>query len=114
MGYLSAMIPPASPHVELRVALKSILGFWAFYFTVNTLHMLFAGNPHQLEMVVRRTGVVLVGILITLAMYAVLRRWNTNPCRSWSGRFSWSRSPAPGPMRWSISRLSIWRSPMTR
>jgi hypothetical protein len=74
MGYLSAMIPPASPHVEPRVALKSILGFWAFYFTVNTLHMLFAGNPHQLEMVVRRTGVVLVGILITLAMYAVLRR----------------------------------------
>lgn len=73
------MTEPESPlsrpaHVRLRVALGSIAGVWAFYFVANTLHMALAGSPNQLDMVVRRTAVSAIGIVITLCMYAILRR----------------------------------------
>lgn len=68
--------PPAAmsvPHVASRVAVQSILVFWASYFALNTVHMAIADAPYQLEMIYRRTAVALVGIGLTFVMYAILR-----------------------------------------
>jgi LytS/YehU family sensor histidine kinase len=62
------------PHVDRKVALWSILGFWAFYFVLNTARMAIAGSEGQLGMLPRRGAVVLVGITLTLVMYAILHR----------------------------------------
>jgi two-component system, LytTR family, sensor kinase len=63
-----------TPHVDRGVALWSILGFWAFYFVLNTLHMAIGSHDDQLNMMLRRSAVVLVGIVLTLVMYVILRR----------------------------------------
>src|SRR5437868_13693890 len=62
------------PHVDRKVALWSILGFWALYFVLNTARMAIAGSQGQLGMLPRRGAVVLVGIVLTLIMYAILHR----------------------------------------
>jgi len=67
-------VPDAVCHADRRVAIQSILFFWAFYFVLNTAHMAIEGTPNQLEMVCRRAAVVAIGIVLTFIMYAVLRR----------------------------------------
>jgi two-component system, LytTR family, sensor kinase len=69
------------PHVNRVVALWSILGFWAFYFVLNTARMALAGSNHQLGMLPRRGGVVLAGIALTLVMYFILHRWEGKSMR---------------------------------
>jgi len=64
---------PATPHVDRRVALWSLIGFWAFYFVLNTTRTAITGEDNQFEMMGRRTGVVLIGIVLSLLMYWVLR-----------------------------------------
>ena len=64
---------PATPHVDRRVALWSLVGFWAFYFVLNTARMAITGDGNQYEMMGRRAGVALVGIILSLVMYGVLR-----------------------------------------
>lgn len=64
---------PATPHVDRRVALGSLVGFWLFYFVLNTARMAIAQQDNQFEMLGRRTGVVLLGIVLSLLMYWVLR-----------------------------------------
>lgn len=64
---------PETPHVDRRVALWSLIGFWVFYFVLNTTRMAIVSRDSQFEMMGRRTGVVLVGIVLTLLMYWVLR-----------------------------------------
>jgi two-component sensor histidine kinase len=66
--------PLATPHVDRRVALWSLFGFWAFYFVLNTARMAIAGQPDPFGMIYRRSAVVLVGIALTFVMYAILRR----------------------------------------
>jgi sensor histidine kinase YesM len=63
------------------VALWSILGFWAFYFVLNTARMAISGAENQLGMLPRRGAVVLVGIALTLVMYAILHRWEGKSMR---------------------------------
>jgi LytS/YehU family sensor histidine kinase len=63
-----------TPHVGREVALKSILGLWAFYYVLNTIRMAIAQQPDQMGMLLRRAGVTAVGIALTFIMYLVLRR----------------------------------------
>jgi hypothetical protein len=77
----TAKISAATPHVDRAVALWSIAGFWAFYFVLNTARMAISGSDHQLGMLPRRAAVVLVGITLTLIMYAVLHRWEGKSMR---------------------------------
>lgn len=70
---LKMSAPPATPHVDRRVVLWSLIGFWVFYFVLNTTRMAIAGQDNQFEMLARRSGVVLAGIALTLVMYAILR-----------------------------------------
>ena len=78
---LKAPSAAATPHVDRAVALWSIAGFWAFYFVLNTARMAISGAEHQLGMVPRRGAVVLVGIVMTLIMYAILHRWEGKSMR---------------------------------
>ena len=73
---------PATPHVDRRVALWSLVGFWLFYFVLNTVRMAITGQDNQFEMMGRRTGVVLAGIVLSLIMYAVLRSLEGRSMRS--------------------------------
>jgi len=43
--------------------------------------MAISGAENQLGMLPRRGAVVLVGIALTLVMYAILHRWKENPLR---------------------------------
>jgi two-component system LytT family sensor kinase len=70
---LKMSAPPAAPHVDRRVALWSLIGFWVFYFVLNTTRTAITGEDNQFEMMGRRTGVVLIGIVLSLLMYWVLR-----------------------------------------
>jgi len=78
---MKAVAPASAPHVDRAVALWSILGFWAFYFVLNTARMAISGAENQLGMLPRRGAVVLVGILLTLVMYAVLHRFEGKSMR---------------------------------
>lgn len=62
------------PRVAWRVALLSILGFWLFYFALNTGRAALEGAAGQWSMVERRTAVSLLGMGLTLLYCLVLRR----------------------------------------
>ena len=64
--------PP--PRVAPRVALWSIFAFWAFYYVLNSARMAIDRRECQLGMLIRRGGVVAIGIVLSLAMYFILRR----------------------------------------
>ncbi|MGL4543569.1 MAG: sensor histidine kinase [Polymorphobacter sp.] len=65
-----------------RVALASILGFWAFYFVMNTVRVAAFHDGHgALDMLARRAVVTLFGIGLTSLLYLLLRR-----CEGWSLR----------------------------
>ncbi len=57
-----------------RVAIQSILGFWAFYFVLNSIRTAMWDGPDQLDMLGRRAVVALFGIGLTGLLYLVLRR----------------------------------------
>ena len=63
-----------TPHVETRLALWSILGFWIFYFLLNTLRMVVMPSEHQLDALPRRAAVTVIGIALTFGMYGILRK----------------------------------------
>jgi signal transduction histidine kinase len=67
--------------LDRRTALLSILGFWAFYFVLNTLLWIFDGQPHVLLAMARRAGVSLCGIGFTFLLYLVLRRFERGSMR---------------------------------
>ena len=73
--------PATSPHVDRAVALWSIVGFWALYFALNTARMAISGANGQLGMLPRRGAVVLMGIVLTLIMYAILHRFEGKSMR---------------------------------
>ena len=56
-----------------RLAVQSILGFWAFYFALNSVRTAMWDGPDQLDMLGRRTVVALFGIVLTGLLYLVLR-----------------------------------------
>ena len=56
-----------------RLAVQSILGFWVFYFALNSVCAAMWDGPDQLDMLGRRTVVALFGIVLTGLLYLVLR-----------------------------------------
>jgi len=68
--------PPAegTPHVETKLAIWSILGFWIFYYLLNTVRMAVLPSEHQLDALPRRAAVTVIGIALTFGMYWILRR----------------------------------------
>jgi len=65
---------PVRVCLPTRTAVRSIIGFWAFYFMINTLRCVVIDAPDQLGMMARRSVVSLIGILLTSLMWQLLRR----------------------------------------
>src|SRR6201996_169478 len=80
-AFPSGSLSQEPPHVDRRVALWSILVFWAFYYVLNTARRALESSNGQFEMMERRAGVTLIGIGITLILYAILRRIEGRPMR---------------------------------
>ena len=59
-----------------RTAVLSIVWTWLFYVTVNTAQMAVDGADHQFALTERRVIVAGVGIVLTLVLYLVLRRFD--------------------------------------
>jgi two-component sensor histidine kinase len=67
-------IPSSPARVELRLALLSIVGFWTFYFLVNTLRAAVLDRDDQWSEVQHRFVVVAAGILLLGILWLVMRR----------------------------------------
>lgn len=66
--------PLESARVSPRVTALSIVGFWAFYFVLNTLKSWFGDMPDQLWMMERRAFVALAGMGLSAILGVILRR----------------------------------------
>lgn len=66
--------PSQAPRVELRLALLTIVGFWIFYFVVNTLRMAVLDSDGQWTAVQHRFVVVAAGILLLGLLCLVMRQ----------------------------------------
>ena len=66
--------PPTEARVELRLALLTIVGFWIFYFAVNTLRMAVLDADGQWTMVQHRFVVVAAGVVLLGLLWLVMRR----------------------------------------
>jgi two-component system LytT family sensor kinase len=71
-----------TPHVETKLAIWSILGFWAFYYVLNTARMAVDSHDNQFDMLPRRAVVTLIGIALTCLIWQVLRRFEGRPMRT--------------------------------
>jgi signal transduction histidine kinase len=67
-------MPPSPARVELRLALLSIVGFWTFYFLVNTLRAAVLDRDDQWSEVQHRFVVVAAGILLLGVLWLVMRQ----------------------------------------
>jgi two-component system LytT family sensor kinase len=74
----SAMHEPARPAVAVpvpaRLALASIAGFWAVWLALVTGRALVMGWPDQGGMLLRRLGIMLVGVGLAWTIYSGLQR----------------------------------------
>jgi sensor histidine kinase YesM len=70
----STSAPPAPQRVELRLALLTVVGFWIFYFFVNTLRAAVVDADDQWMMVQHRVVVVTAGIVLLGLLCLVMRR----------------------------------------
>ena len=66
--------PSESARVSPRVTALSIVGFWAFYFVLNTLKSWFGHMPDQIWMMERRVFVALAGMGLSAILGVILRR----------------------------------------
>ena len=57
---------------DLPLAIKSILGFWLFYFVTVMLRAVLVGHGFG-ELLSRRTAGIVIGIILTFGVYAALR-----------------------------------------
>jgi hypothetical protein len=71
----------AGGHLPLNIAVASIIYFWIFYFVINTIRMAVAEAPDQLQMVVRRLAVSIIGLAITGTLCVLLRRFDSRVMR---------------------------------
>jgi len=65
--------PLDEPRVSPRVAALSIVGFWLFYFFINTLKSWLGHMDDQLWMTERRAVVTLLGMALTGILYLIMR-----------------------------------------
>ncbi len=68
-----------APRVSPRLAAATILGFWTFYFAINTLRTFVTDAPEQLDMAARRTVVTIAGMGLTWLLYLWLGRRQQGP-----------------------------------
>ncbi|HEX8443356.1 MAG TPA: histidine kinase [Allosphingosinicella sp.] len=74
----SIILPrPSGRFHDLPLAIKSILGFWFFYFVTMMLRALVIGHGVG-EMFSRRTAGIVIGIILTFGVYAALRFFARN------------------------------------
>jgi two-component system LytT family sensor kinase len=67
---------PGDRHLNWQIALFSILGFWLLYVLIVTLRAYVVDFPAQGEMAIRRGAVTGIGILITILLWQILRRFD--------------------------------------
>src|SRR5882757_6137321 len=65
---------PLEGQLPWRTAVRSIVGFWAFYFIINTIRMAAMEAQNQFGMLERRVFVSVVGMLLT-GLLCLLLRW---------------------------------------
>jgi hypothetical protein len=67
---------PAGGHrpADWRLALKTIVAFWAFYFLLSSTRAFLIDQPGQIEMMSRRAVVIVAAMLLSGLVYLVLRR----------------------------------------
>ena len=68
----TVLLPRPRRFHDLPLAIKSILGFWFFYFVTIMLRAVLIGHGFG-EMASRRTAGIVVGIILTFGVYAALR-----------------------------------------
>ena len=74
----SIILPrPSGRFYDLPLAVKSILGFWFFYFVTLMLRAVLVGHGVG-ELLSRRTAGILVGIVLTFGVYLALRLFAPN------------------------------------
>ena len=78
----AAALERIGPSLTPRVALLSIVGFWIFYFVMNTIRMAVVDAPGQVGMLERRLGVSLFGIVLTGILCLLLRALEGKSTRS--------------------------------
>ena len=66
--------PPAALRRDSRIALYSIVGFWSFYFLINSVRSLVLQDPHQVENLGNRVVVASLSMVITGMVYVFIRR----------------------------------------
>ena len=64
---------PRNRGISPSATLYSILGFWLFYMAIVTTRAVIVGFEAQGEMAMRRIVVTIVGIVLTWALYLILR-----------------------------------------
>ena len=65
--------PPAALWRASRIAWLSIIGFWSFYFLINTIRSFILQDPEQVDALGRRVIVASLSMAITAIVYVFLR-----------------------------------------
>ncbi len=73
-SFAPSLSPSESARVSPRATALSIVGFWAFYFVLNTLKSWFGDMPDQLWMIERRVFVTVAGMGLSALLGLILRR----------------------------------------
>src|ERR1700712_4910986 len=68
--------PPTEARLSPRIAVASIVDFWIFYFVINTIRMAVVDAPDQLNMLLRRLAVAIIGVVITGLLCLLLRQFD--------------------------------------
>jgi two-component system, LytTR family, sensor kinase len=75
----AADLIPNGQEPPKRIVLASILGFWFFYAAIVTLRAYVMDFPSQGEMALRRGFVMGIGVVVTLLLWQMLRRFIHRP-----------------------------------
>src|SRR3990167_5262754 len=65
--------PQTVPGVPLRTVILSVMGLWATYFLLATLRWGVMDYGYSIEMLAPRTAVTVIGIIVTLVLWLLLR-----------------------------------------
>jgi hypothetical protein len=75
--YVSSMTPRQDPPAALsrdsRIAWLSIIGFWSFYFLINTIRSFILQDPDEVDDLGRRIIVAALSMAVTAIVYVFLR-----------------------------------------
>ena len=75
----AVVLIPNGDEPPKRIVLASILGFWVFYAAIVSLRAYVMDFPSQGEMALRRGFVMGIGVVVTLLLWQMLRRFLQRP-----------------------------------